>query len=280
MSEVGTVVEAIFRLRPREGSFSSTALALLAYEKLNGTAPTIRQQEFAYRSRRNIYNHLLQRNDALVRLGGLSTFEVGAGDLQVSWSKGSSIKPKHTEWLRLRSVIADWLHGLDDTGYELAAGVLMQSLGASRVHVTPHGNDFGIDFLAIIPAHCSSELFVSGSKGVRIVGQSKKYNSAVAREKIQAFNSIMSSVRDNKHELIAVIPGWFRGSSSPLLSCYVAHSGFQSGSSTMAGQHGHVMLDTLQMAEILARNKTSQFRYSDNEIVGMMEGRITALKTA
>jgi hypothetical protein len=280
MSEVSTVIEAIFRLQPLDGSFSSTALALLAYEKMNAAAPTIKQQEFAYRSRRNIYNTLMERNDALVRLGGLNTFEVGAGDLQVTWSKGSSTKPRLREWLRLRSVIADWLHGLDDTSYELAAGVLMQSLGASRIHVTPHGNDFGIDFLAIVPAHCSNELFVSGSKGVRIVGQSKKYNSAVAREKIQAFNSIMSSIRDNKHELIAVIPGWFRGSSSPLLSCYVAHSGFQSGSSTMAGQHGHVMLDSLQMAEILARSKSSPFKYSDAEIFGMMDSRIRALKAA
>jgi hypothetical protein len=273
VSEIYDLTEKVFRLRPREGIFSSQALALLAYGLT--MAPTLQQEEYASRFRKRIYSSILERNDHLARQGGMSAFEVHSADkLELRWRPISSDEPKGREWLRRRAVIAEWLDGLSDNQYETAAGLLMDSLGASRRVVTRAGDDFGIDFLAIIPAYCKNPLFMSGARGIRIVGQSKKYSTAVARDKLQSFISVMNSIRENKSELINVIPPWFRGSSSPLLSCFISHSGFQSGSAQISAQHGYVTLDTLQMAEILAKSKSLVFGLNEDQIRDSLWRRI------
>jgi hypothetical protein len=134
------------------------------------------------------------------------------------------------------------------------------------VHVTPQRNEFGIDFLAIVPAYSNSKVFVSGSRGVRIVGQSKKYNSPVNRGELQKFNDTLNSVRNNKAELLDIIPPWFRGSATPIMSCFVAHAGFQSGGRDIGRQNGHILLDTLELAEIIYQPKSHSFLQMDTEI--------------
>ncbi len=98
------------------------------------------------------------------------------------WLDASSKSSKHRERLKRRACVARWLDDLGDRPYEFASAYAMQVLGASRVHVTPAGSEFGIDFLALIPAYTRSPAFLSGLSGLRVVGQSKKYNSAVTLE--------------------------------------------------------------------------------------------------
>lgn len=253
MSLKAELVEAVLRLRPRDGVFSVESICRLTFSD-NGRAASLTEEEYISRFKKTLFNDIVSRQELLIDAGGLRTFEIiSLQELKLSWVRSNPMSRKHRERLNCRASVARWLHGLDDRSYEIASAYAMRSLGASRIHVTPKGNEFGIDFLALVPAFTKSPLFVSGTRGIRIVGQSKKYSQPVAREKIQSFNDLIGSIKNNKAELIPILPPWFRSSSSPIISCFVAHSGYQSGSVVMSGQAGHILLDSTKLAEIIGR---------------------------
>ncbi|HCW61845.1 restriction endonuclease [Sphingobium lactosutens] len=253
MSTRADIVEAILRLKPRDGIFSVEAICRLTYSDY-GITPTLSDEEYISKFRRSLFTDIFSKQDKLIAAGGLKTFDVSSiKDLKLSWARSHQMGRKHRQRLNCRASVARWLHGLDDRSYEIASAYAMKSLGASKVHVTPKGDEFGMDFLALVPAFTKSPLFVSGARGVRIVGQSKKYSHPVAREKIQSFNDLIGSIKNNKAELIPLLPSWFRSSGSPIISCFIAHSGYQAGSIRMSSQAGHILIDSIGLAEIIGR---------------------------
>ncbi|MCD2176794.1 restriction endonuclease [Rhizobium sp. C1] len=214
---------------------------------------SIRDEEFVAKFRKALFSDLRVYDLEHIGFGGLPTFSyIERPSLRVKWIIDDDQDRRRLQKLRNRSFAIDWIESLEnDRNFEFLGGLLMRKLGASRVHITPPGNEFGIDFLAIVPAFSKSKLFISGGRGVRIVGQSKYYKSAVAREKIQSFNDCMTSIRNNREELTRIIPAWFRNCSAPLMGCFVAHSGYQQGARVNAEQNGHILLDTRAASEIL-----------------------------
>ena len=216
-------------------------------------------EEFIGRFRKAILNELIAFDEFHHKRGGSRSFVcVDSSKLLVRWRNELLEDPRALQRLRNRSRIYLWMRDLDDRQYECFGAALMQSLGATKVHLTPRGDEFGIDFLALVPAYSRSDLFVSGARGVRIVGQSKLYKSKVSRDSIQSFNSLMDSIRHNRHEIRSIIPAWFRNSPAPLIGLWAAHRGYQEGARIISEQNGYILLDTLMMAEIFGSSKSLQ----------------------
>lgn len=246
------LVQSILRLLPDKAEYTIESLSLRAWAQ-STRKPNIEDQEFVSRFRRSIFNDLQAADIKHREAGGLPTFEFfPERELRVRWGI-SNVDDRYRE-LKLvgTSLALNWIDGLDERDYEFLGALLMRRLGAQRIHVTPRGNEFGIDFLALVPAFSRSRLFVSGAQGLRIVGQAKYYSSAVPREKIQAFNDTMTNIRNNKGEMIDLIPAWFRSHRSPVLGLFVAHSGYQEGARICAGQNGYILFDTRCASEVLA----------------------------
>lgn len=257
MSQRSDYIDKILQLVPRDGEHCIDRLALLTITDRD-LVPSLAQQEYVSKYRRSLFNTLLKRQEEVVKKGGMKTFEVtDRRFFKLSWILTEAGLNWRRQWLAQRAFVYEWISSISDRDYEKLGGVLMQRLGATRVHITPSGNEYGIDFLAIVPAYSRSSLFVSGGRGLRIVGQSKLYKTAVQREKIQAFNDTMSSIRNNRSEMLCIIPAWFRSSDAPMLGCFIAHSGYQSGAQIMAEQNGHILLDSMSLSEILGRKKNS-----------------------
>ncbi|MDG3041217.1 restriction endonuclease [Roseicyclus marinus] len=281
----GAIVNAVFRLPPTEGEIAIDALCLRALKKLNGRV-TLSDEEYISRFKKTLYSALKESDLQHSDQGGMPTFEYTDNTLlKLRWNILSHTDRRQRAKMERRAAAIDWIDGLkDDRHYEYLGGLLMRKLGASRIHVTPKGNEFGIDFLAIAPAFSRSGMFLSKGRGVRIVGQSKYYSQPVTRDKVQAFNDVMNSIRNNKEELINVLPSWFRNSPAPLIGCFVAHSGYQSGARKSAEQNGYLLLDTRAAGEIVScvgkmdhlRNEADVIRHLWEEIAALQRSSAAA----
>lgn len=265
MSFTRTVVEGAFRVDPRPGPILIESLALAAVS-VHGRAPTLDETRLASRQRRSLFNAVLEKQDNLVRNGGTKTFEVRDSSLlSLAWISAGQVT-LHDLRIRSRAASTRWVDQLNDRQYEFLAAVMLEILGANEFLVTEHGSEYGIDFFGRIPAFSKSKIFLSGSSGLRIVGQSKKYTSPVSRDRVQAFNSTLDSVRHNRAEFRSLVPAWFRASSSPIVGCFISHTGFQSGAAEMCRQNGYVTLDTLQVSEIISAPKIHSYCQTSGEI--------------
>lgn len=247
-----SIVRRVFYLEPREGEVSIEHLCLEAIKELRGRI-TLQDQEWVSKFRKSLFSDLRDYDSSHTRNGGLNTFQfLEKPSLRVSWLIYDPMDRRRRLKLLKRSFALEWIESLsDDRHYEFLGGLLMRRLGASDVYVTPKGNEFGIDFVACVPAFSRSDLFISGSRGVRIVGQCKFYQSAMAREKVQSFSDCMNSIRSNKHELLSILPAWFRNHPAPLVGCFLAHSGYQDGARVAAEQNGYILFDSRAASEIL-----------------------------
>jgi hypothetical protein len=154
--------------------------------------------------------------------------------------------------LEARPHILKGLDQINDREYEAAACEIMALIGAIEVHLTPDGNEGGVDFYALIDGDTGSHLFGKSSRGFRIVGQTKKYEQ---RESITHFNSflkVLDNVRHLHGSVAKCMPDWFRRKSGPIVGLYIAHSGYQSGVFSAAAEHGVVLADSIDLAEMCA----------------------------
>lgn len=271
------IVKAILRLLPEDNEYTIESLSFRAWAR-SVRVPTIEDQEFISRFRKSIFGDLQAADIRHRETGGLPTFDFfPERELRVRWRIYSDDDRYRKLKLLGCSLALNWIDGLDDRDYEFLGALLMKRLGAQRIHVTPRGNEFGIDFLALVPAFSRSNLFVSGAQGLRIVGQAKCYASAVPREKIQAFNDTLTNIRNNKAELIDLIPPWFRSHRSPILGLFVAHSGYQEGARICAGQNGYILFDTRCASEVLACSSDFTLFQSDDHFTRSLWGELHSI---
>jgi hypothetical protein len=253
MSKKSEIIDMIFRLPPMDNEVAIDSLCIECLRVFNGSV-NFSDEEYISQYRRTLFSSLRQIDSDHVRNGGLQTFEYFENKgLRVRWRTQSASDRRLKRKIERRAAAISWINDLkDDRDYEFLGGLIMKKLGATKLHVTPRGNEFGIDFLAITPAFSRSNIFLSADRGVRIVGQAKYYSHPVPREKIQAFNDVMNSIRSNKQELTGVLPAWFRSSPAPLIGCFVAHNGYQSGARTSAEQNGYLLFDTRGAGEVIS----------------------------
>ncbi|MBP6894411.1 MAG: restriction endonuclease [Pseudacidovorax sp.] len=143
------------------------------------------------------------------------------------------------------------IDALTDREYEALACVSCTAIGSTQTLLTPPGNEGGIDFFATLSMHTKTHVFSAVGAEVRIVGQCKKYGSPVAVDKLEQFITTMQNVRHRSDRVRRHIPAWFEQSRGPIIGWVMAHSGFQTGAADEAKNHGIILSDTLDLAELI-----------------------------
>jgi hypothetical protein len=158
--------------------------------------------------------------------------------------------------LRHRAVVLKMIDSLSDRQYEALACVSLNLAGASKFVLTPKGNEGGVDFFALLPSPARCHLFSGAHHPLRIIGQSKKYTSAVQAGKFKEFLKTIDEVKHGgEPKTEKVIPPWFHSVRGPIVGLMIAHYGFQSGATTRARRHGVILADSLDLAELIAMSR-------------------------
>ena len=151
-----------------------------------------------------------------------------------------------------RPAVLARISALNDRQYEALSCLLCRSIGAVNVYLTPPGGEGGIDFVANIMLASKSHIFSGMGREFRLIGQSKKYETRVSVDRIDQFLRTMENVRGRSKRVSDQLPVWFDVSAGPIIGWMISHSGFQSGSSNEAKQHGLILSDTLDVTETLS----------------------------
>ena len=166
-----------------------------------------------------------------------------------------TLTPIERRKLEERPNILNIIDNLNDREYEALSCYLCECLSASNILLTPKGNEGGIDFMAEI-SFSSKSHYLFGSNGpIRIVGQSKKYNSSVEEKEIKEFNQTLNDTFSETQKMLKILPTWFRAGKGIIIPWFIAHSGFQSGAITRAKNYGIVLSDSRRIAEELCMTR-------------------------
>lgn len=216
-------------------------------------------EKAAARHEKKIWDALILKFDEEKSKGLYPTFEVADPiRRELLWFPAISSRDQYRERqlkLRLayRGVIANYLDGMSSREYEALGCVVSQISGAQHCHLTPPGNEYGIDFVAILPAYGNGHLFPHTSKQIRIIGQSKKWNSPVKRSDVDLLCTTLNLVRTKGQRVLEklILPSWFISAQGPIIGCMVSHSGAQSGAIDIANDHGVIMADSRDITQII-----------------------------
>jgi hypothetical protein len=236
------------------------AVALVAPPVLGCNQPEA--DSYANLNKRYIWKRLIQRIDEENDKGLHPTFTViDRNRYEFAWfpklrpSDDSSLKRKKLR-LAHRGKILNYLDTINYREYEAVGCVICSLAGATRVRLTDPGNEFGIDFLAVLPAYGNGHLFPHAHKQIRLVGQAKKRTSPIKREKIDLLAGTLDDIRRRNREIFEkVLPAWFVSAKGLLVGCMLAHSGAQSGAHDRAHEHGIILADSRDVAEMVALNR-------------------------
>lgn len=148
------------------------------------------------------------------------------------------------------------IDAMTDREFEALACVVCSAIGSPMTHLTPPGNEGGIDFFATLSIQTQTHVLSAPGTEIRIVGQCKKYASPVAVDKLEQFITTMQNVRHRSERVRRHIPAWFEDSRGPIIGWIMSHSGFQTGAADEAKNHGIVLSDTLDLAELVCLSST------------------------
>ena len=223
----------------------------------------IETHAYVQKNEKRLWNALKQRLDDDRRKGRHPLFQVkDYSDRRITWSPhemmsaGTSAKEKSIG-LRLRSIpyVLDAIDRLNDRQFEALCCIICEFVGASKIKLTPKGNEGGVDFFALISVHAKCYLFGGNDRPLRIIGQAKMYNDRVSVDKVKQLIQTINEVKEQNPSVERHVPSWFRSASGPVVGWLATHQGVQAGSSTKAKNHGIVVSDSLDMAEIAALSK-------------------------
>lgn len=212
---------------------------------------------FAQRNKRNHWNNFVKylksaEENRLYPIARIIDNESRRFEYLPSWlSRVSQLRYKRLAGrLRLRPYIYKQIESMNDREYEAICCVACKACGATHFHITPKGNEGGIDFFALIETP-RGFINCAGLNSIRIIGQAKKYKKAVPVAKIREFNESIEDVRRLSPNVAAHVPDWFSSKSSPIVGWLFGHSGFQSGSNSRAKMNGTMIFDSRTLTEML-----------------------------
>jgi len=227
------------------------------------------------------WNYLLREQESDSQRGVSRVFEIVdpmARTLKWCPLPSHSTLARRAAKLRHRPAILSMIDSLSNREYEALACVSLSLIGASEITLTPPGNEGGVDFFALLPSHGRCHLFSGGHHPIRVVGQSKKYASAMGAGEFKEFLTTMEEVKHGSQaKTNKIVPAWFRAVYGPIVGLVIAHSGFQSGATTRSRQHGILTADSLDMAEIVALSKAIPEHLTGTERAVACKKRIRAL---
>lgn len=257
MSEKKELLAALHRTEFSSGNIDFRALlSQLAETTLGKSRPDA--DAFADVNLRKYWNWLARElDDHSAR--GLTPFftQASGGVLAISSAchtlaaSGNAQEKSRGTLAMSRPFVLRQIDAMTDREYEALACVSCTAIGSTRTLLTPPGNEGGIDFFATLSISTNTHVFSAVGAEVRIVGQCKKYGSPVSVDKLEQFIMTMQNVRHRSERVRRHIPPWFEQSRGPILGWVMAHSGFQTGAADEAKNHGIVLSDTLDLAELV-----------------------------
>ena len=120
----------------------------------------------------------------------------------------------------------------------------------------------------------NNHVFSGASSPLRLIGQSKKYDTPVDVEKMRAFNETIDDVKKLEQKASRIIPAWFRAARGPIVGWIVSHSGFQDGAWTRAHNHGILASDSFDLAEIAALSRSLPEAFSPEKRAVEMSNQV------
>lgn len=208
--------------------------------------------------RQTIFNYLLQSADLDRREGRyplLQSDDISSCIFHESLQQlAGKVRHKHAR-SRQRSQLLRCIDELTNREYEALGCVVSESIGADSWNLTPRGNDGGIDFFARVVSPGASHILGGGHAPIRVVGQCKKYETRVSVSALREFSATLTAVQNRSPEVSSLLPDWFAASRGAIIGWVISHSGFQSGATQLAANHGFILSSSLDLAEIFAHSK-------------------------
>ncbi|WP_337880842.1 restriction endonuclease [Rheinheimera sp.] len=256
MSEKKLLLAALLRENIRNNVDFRAVLSSLAERKLGKSK--LDAESFADANIRRYWNWITKEID-LQSSRGIVPFFTFADNGGYSFSSitydllSSSCQSnkKLGKLVSLRPSTLNQIDSLTEREYEALSCVVCSKIGSIKVKLTPPGNEGGIDFFATISVKNASHIFSAIGSEVRIVGQCKKYKAPVQVDRLDQFISTLQNVRHRSDRVRKHIPSWFSESRGPIVGWIIAHSGFQTGTADEAKNHGIILSDSLDLAEVL-----------------------------
>lgn len=147
------------------------------------------------------------------------------------------------------------IDNFDDRDFEALACVVLKIIGATHIRLNEGGNEGGVDFYATLKIHTKNHMFSNIGGALRVVGQSKKFSSSIQDSVVKEFCQTLVDIKQLSPSIREKIPSWFLTTRSPIIGWIISHNGFQSGATERAKNHGIIISDSLDIAEIIAVSK-------------------------
>jgi hypothetical protein len=87
----------------------------------------------------------------------------------------------------------------------------------------------------------------------------------------------IEEVKNQNPSVEHLVPPWFRTASGPVIGWLIAHNGAQSGALTKAQNHGIIISDSIDLAEIAAMSRILDINLTVNERVDRLRERVVDL---
>lgn len=225
----------------------------------------VEAEAYAERKKYSIWNRVVKRREEEYRKGLYPTFEIqDQTRFELSWYPATTIDDDDQvvglkRRLACRGEILDYIDDNENVSwreYEALGCVICQLAGASHWHLTPPGNDWNIDFLALVPALGETHLLPSVGHQIRVVGQSKKWTSPVPPSEVRLLADTIDDIRKRSEWVLPLLPPWFIAARAPLVGVMVAHSGAYPGGDDIATYQGLIVADSRDIVEIACLSQT------------------------
>jgi hypothetical protein len=278
--QIKTIIERVFRYKYPERILR---LDEVVYDRLIEEFKYDEHTAVAFlRSNMNpLWTATVRRIDQEVYKGLFPTFQILDKSryeliwFPAVWRTDTNKVAKQKIRLQYRGILLDYIdEHVTWRDYEALGCVIANLAGAQRWHLTPPGNEFGIDFLALIPSYGVSHLFPGVHKQIRLVGQSKKWNSEVPREKVDDLGHKLDYIRARSHHVDKVLPPWFLSEQGLIVGCMIAHSDVQEGGYTIAHEHGIILANSQDITEIVTLSRQWSSEDGSNQLIKFFRDRI------
>lgn len=285
MSNTSTIIDQIFWKTHSDRFISLETEITDVVTSLNG-GDRISAENYSDRNKPRIWNEFVKRIDEEKRKNLEATFSVVDSDrLLLSWDlyvnadDNADLVEKKLR-LQVKGALLRFFNDKSNIGsrqYEALGCLICELSGASKWHLTPSGNEFGIDFVALVPSVGNTHLFPSTSNQIRVVGQSKRWTSRVKREKVDYLANRLDYIRKRSHHVDRVLPAWFQAARGAIVGCMIAHSGTQSGGHIIANDQGIIISDTRDIAEIVALSDRWDVSTGSHGAIGFLVNELNTI---
>jgi hypothetical protein len=285
-SEIEKILNSFYRGDFPSGPLDFDDLLLGATTVALGKSP-MDAEAYVYRNRERHWNDFLRRIENDNQQGRSPLFYIhDKGARKLAWlpsntSIAPTVKEKHKAIrLSARPQVVKAIDSLSNREYEALGCVICDMVGATNVKLTPPGNEGGIDFFAVINSPARCHVFHGNYKPIRIIGQSKKYSDRVSVDRVKEMIETIEEVKNQNPSVEHLVPPWFRTSPGPVIGWLIAHSGAQSGAIAKARNHGIIISDSIDLAEIAVMSRKLDVALSIDDRINQLQESVTSvLKT-